>query len=252
MGVPPDVKGPLIVRDAGEDADEQATPQRKRDRRLRELAPLAYPAIVLAASVIAFAAHHVKHRQPSAPSPTARAVPHFLFGDLQAEGPAPPSHGKHVCIEEERADPVKGPWTCGVWEPLQPATEAAVAADPGGRCTARSADQLTGSWKCRSRKPLITYGDLRVRPRSRKDETTYGRYRTCIQERRASPTRGAWRCVMWTDPPQWEPIHEPRDSGAPCMQRIANQDTGKWDCFQKSRGEITPLPGPRTSYRGSG
>jgi hypothetical protein len=215
---------------------------------------LAYAAMVLAASVIGLAAHYVNGQdhpstKPAGTSP-ASAVPHFIFGDLHQPPPrGPSSRFKQVCTDEVRRDPAHGAWVCVGWEQVELGSQAAAAADRGGRCSARTADQATGWWRCRSTKQLITYGDLMVAPPRNEISGGYG---ACIQERRANPDHGPWRCTIWTEPPSWMPIREARKPRGPCMQRVVNQDTGRWDCFQTSRTSIRPLSPKWNAYRAIG
>jgi hypothetical protein len=243
------MKGPLIVPDDRDDADERELPQEVPSRRTRELIRLASAAMVLVASLVGLAAHFI--RDPSrVPAPAAGPkAPHFVFGDLHAGRPRGAlSQQTWVCTDQVRRDPTGGPWLCVGWQQVELGSQAAAAAASSGRCSNRTVDQQTGWWKCNSRKKLVTYGGLTA---VRRDLDT-GIYGACLQERRANPTHGAWHCVIWNELPDWMPIHEPHDSGKPCMQRVANQDTGRWDCYQRSRTSVTPLPGPRNAYRGIG
>jgi hypothetical protein len=241
------MKGPLIVPDGDRGPSEPELPQQVPSRRLGEFTRLASAAMVLAASLVGLASHFLGDGS----KPTTHATPagpRFLFGDLHAGqhrgGAVRP---RSVCTKELRVDPAAGPWICLQWEQLAAGGRAAQASDPGGPCSSRWVEQETGWWKCDSYRKVITYGGLTVRRRQDK-----GKYGACVQERRASPTHGAWHCVIWNDKPAWMPIREPRDPGGPCLQRIANQYSGTWDCFQTSPSTLTPLPDSRLHYRGGG
>jgi hypothetical protein len=228
------MKGSLIVPEDGGGADEREIPQQVPSRRMRELIRLASAAMVLAASAIGLAAHFVKDRDANAPlpSPALPTGPRFVFGDLHSPLPRGPIRRKEVCTQEVRPNPAKGAWICMSWQQLEIGSQAAAAAEEFGPCSARTADQSTGWWKCTNRKKLVAYGDPSVPPPPRADGATYSTYGACVEERRASPTGGAWHCVVWTEPEEWTPVQRPGDPGGPCTYRVASQDTGRWECLR--------------------
>lgn len=84
----------------------------------------------------------VLHRTPGA----------VRFGDVHAAGMQSRSgvNGR-VCVSEIRASPAGGRWLCRGWTTANAGQfRLRQAFDPGGPCTVRYVDQLTGIWSCRS------------------------------------------------------------------------------------------------------
>jgi hypothetical protein len=79
----------------------------------------------------------------------ARSQVPLLIADLRLKRD---SHGS-VCNEETRSSPTGGEWHCLRWERLDPKVPAHLLQpiDPGGPCTVRSADEITGVWTCETR-----------------------------------------------------------------------------------------------------
>jgi hypothetical protein len=79
----------------------------------------------------------------------ARSRVPLLFADLRMK------HGARgqICNEETRASPGGGAWHCYHWEQLDPKAPARLLQpiDPGGPCTLRSVDEITGVWICETR-----------------------------------------------------------------------------------------------------
>jgi len=239
------VDEPLIV---GEDKLERRPEQAARDRR-RDLTRLAAAALAFAASITGLAARLVTAHHATPPAP--RVVypskgPHVIFGDVNT--PRPRGYaGQFVCTQELRRWPTHGKWMCEFWQPALSGEQLAAATDPGGACEERSANQETGQWEC-ERQRVVTYGGS-IRPLAESSYTDPG---ACTEEKRASAASGPWKCVDWASLPYWMPVQRPAGDGRPCMWRLANQDSGRWDCIESAPRVKIPPPAPGPSYRGIG
>jgi hypothetical protein len=80
----------------------------------------------------------------------ARQTHPLFFADLSQ----PRSHGA-VCTQEIRVSATHGAWDCALWTPVDANEHFRVVAplDPGGPCTARKVDELTGVWTCQDPPP---------------------------------------------------------------------------------------------------
>ena len=86
---------------------------------------------------------------PSTLDMASRRKHPLLFADL-----AQTSHTSgSVCTQETRTSPTGGPWKCTTWTQLDPSEHWRLAQpiDPGGPCTLRTVDELTGVWACGNR-----------------------------------------------------------------------------------------------------
>ena len=70
----------------------------------------------------------------------------IFFTDLTQTSDSPGS----VCTQETRTSPTGGPWKCTTWQQLDASEHWRLAQpiDPGGPCTLRTVDELTGVWTC--------------------------------------------------------------------------------------------------------
>jgi len=74
------------------------------------------------------------------------AVP-LMFGHLFAE---PGKSKPQVCREESRSSETDGAWNCVGAQDEPPGWRIAEPVDPGGPCSYRVADEMTGVWSCQS------------------------------------------------------------------------------------------------------
>jgi hypothetical protein len=86
-------------------------------------------------------------------NPAERSRHPFLFADLKLSTVA--KRNGRVCTEEVRPSRGGGSWHCLVWERVDPSQHFVVVQpiDPGGPCTLRSVDELTGVWICETGGP---------------------------------------------------------------------------------------------------
>jgi hypothetical protein len=71
----------------------------------------------------------------------------LMFGHLIA---APGKTSPQVCREESRTSETEGPWTCVGSQDEPAGWRIAEPVDPGGPCSYRVADEMTGVWSCQS------------------------------------------------------------------------------------------------------
>ena len=74
------------------------------------------------------------------------AVP-LMFGHLFA---VPGKTNPQVCREESRSSETDGAWACVGAQDEPAGWRIAEPVDPGGPCSYRVADEMTGVWSCQS------------------------------------------------------------------------------------------------------
>jgi hypothetical protein len=77
------------------------------------------------------------------------AVP-LMFGQLVPAGAGEDTRYPRVCRTESRASETHGGWTCVAWQEPPEGWRIVEPVDPGGQCSYRVADEVTGVWSCQS------------------------------------------------------------------------------------------------------
>jgi hypothetical protein len=83
------------------------------------------------------------------------AVPELVRRPYRGGSPffGGPLEGNDVCVSQARSDPRRGAWHCTVWRLFPAGWDLLRPVEPPGSCSFRVADQLSGSWSCRSTLP---------------------------------------------------------------------------------------------------
>jgi len=77
------------------------------------------------------------------------AVP-IMFGHLMPHAVGEDTRSGRVCRIESRASEAHGTWTCVGWQQPPDGWRIAEPVNPGGKCSYRIADEVTGVWSCQS------------------------------------------------------------------------------------------------------
>jgi hypothetical protein len=77
------------------------------------------------------------------------AVP-LMFGHLIPAATGEDTRSPRVCRTESRASEAHGIWTCVAWQQSPDGWRIVEPVSPGGQCSYRVADEVTGVWSCQS------------------------------------------------------------------------------------------------------
>ncbi len=95
---------------------------------------------------------HVEHadRHPEDRPLECRTRVPLMFGHLMPPAVGEDTRSGRVCRIESRASEAHGTWTCVGWQEPPDGWRIVEPINPGGHCSYRVADEVTGVWSCQS------------------------------------------------------------------------------------------------------